>query len=114
MYKVIWLTKLNGDISREAADRRWATVHAGLMKEVPGLERYVQNLWVAPVDPAVPGPALLHLHSEAWFADEATYGAAMATPQWAAVAEDSPNCFDNSALVGAVVEERVVYEREGR
>jgi uncharacterized protein (TIGR02118 family) len=114
MYKVIWLTQLNGELSREEADRHWATVHAGLMKEVPGLERYVQNLWVAPVDPSVPGPERLHLHSEAWFADEAAYVAAMATPEWAAVAEDSPNCFDNSALLGAVVDERVVYDRGGR
>lgn len=114
MYKVIWLTKLNGEVSREEADRHWATVHAGLMKAVPGLERYVQNLWVAPVDPTVPGPGRLHLHSEAWFTDEEAYGAALASPEWAAVAEDSPKCFDNRALLGAAVEERVVVDRGGR
>ncbi|CAB4929211.1 unannotated protein [freshwater metagenome] len=111
MYKVIWATKLNAEKTREEADRHWREIHAPLMSKVPGLERYVQNLWVEALDPSVPGPEQIHLHSEAWFTDEAAYLAAMGSPEWAAVAEDSPKCFDNSGLLGAVLEERVMFER---
>lgn len=111
MHKVIWLTQLNGAISRDEADRHWATTHAELMMRVPGLERYVQNLWTAPIDPAVPGPERIHLHSEAWFTDEVAYAAAMASPEWAAVAADAPRCFDNSAMLAAILQERVVLDR---
>jgi len=108
MYKVIWLTKLNGELGREAADEHWRVVHADLMRRVPGVTRYVQNLWVEPLAAEIGGPERFHLHSECWFSDEAAYQAAMSTPEWAAVAADSPTCFDNSDLIGAVLEERVI------
>jgi uncharacterized protein (TIGR02118 family) len=110
MYKVIWLTRLNAEKSRDEADRHWREVHAQLMSRVPGVERYVQNLWVSPLDPAIAGPDQYHLHSECWFTDEAAYRAALESPEWAAVVEDSPKCFDNSGLIGAVLEERVMFE----
>jgi uncharacterized protein (TIGR02118 family) len=110
VYKVIWLTKLNGTIGRQAADEHWREVHAELMRQVPGVLRYVQNLWIAPLDPSIGGPDRYDLHSECWFADEQAYQAAMTTPQWAAVVEDSPKCFDNSELLGAVLEERVMVD----
>lgn len=113
MYKVIWLTKLNPELTREAASEHWLTVHGALMERLPGLVRYVQNLWTGPVLPGIPGPEQIHLHSEAWFTDQAAYDAAMASPEWAAVAEDSPNCFDNSGMLAAVLEERVVVDRVG-
>jgi uncharacterized protein (TIGR02118 family) len=111
VYKVIWQTKLNGAIGRDAADDHWRQVHADLMRQLPGVIKYVQNLWVAPLDPAIGGPDRFDLHSECWFADEETYRAAMETPEWAAVAADSPKCFDNSELIGAVLEERVIIDR---
>jgi uncharacterized protein (TIGR02118 family) len=97
VYKVIWLTKLNGTIGRQAADEHWREVHAELMRQVPGV-------------PSIGGPDRYDLHSECWFADEQAYQAAMTTPQWAAVVEDSPKCFDNSELLGAVLEERVMVD----
>jgi EthD domain len=65
---------------------------------------------VTPLDPAIADPDQYHLHSECWFTDEAAYQAALESPEWAAVVEDSPKCFDNSSLIGAVLEERVMFE----
>ena len=114
MYKVIWLTKLNGERGRETSLEHWRTVHAELMTKVPGVERYIQNLWVASLDPSDPSvPEDYNLHSECWFTDQAAYEAAMSSPEWAAVAEDSPKCFDNTGLTGAVVQERVAYDARG-
>jgi uncharacterized protein (TIGR02118 family) len=110
VYKVIWVTKLSAERSRTEADSHWREVHADLMRRVPGVRRYVQNLWVAPLGDEIPGPERYHLHSECWFADEAAYQAAMRSPEWAAVVADSPKCFDNSTLIGAVLEERVAFD----
>jgi uncharacterized protein (TIGR02118 family) len=113
MYKVIWISQLTRQKPRPAAIEHWKGRHAELMRALPGVERYIQNLWVAPVDPAVPGPDRYDLHSECWFTDEAAYLAALASPQWQATVEDAEICFEQSALLGAVLEEQVTIDRAG-
>ena len=41
--------------------------------------------------------------SECWFADEAQFLEALATPGWAAASVDSPNVFDESRMWGAAL-----------
>jgi uncharacterized protein (TIGR02118 family) len=110
MYKVIWLVKFNEGMSREDAIRHWREVHGELGRRVPGIDRYVQNAWVAPVGEydVEDAPNAFDGHSEVWFADQATFHKAMESPEWAEMVADAPNFFDSSTMVGSVVDEYVV------
>jgi uncharacterized protein (TIGR02118 family) len=114
MYKVIWLVKVRKDMERDDVLRWWRGQHGDLAKATPGMIRYVQNHWVAPLDPAtqlaVPGaqePAF-DGHAEHWFESRETYEAAMRSDEWKKTQEDGPVGFDSSTLVGGHLEERVV------
>ena len=50
--------------------------------------------------------------SECWFADEAQFLEALATPGWAAASKDSPNVFDESRMWGAALREIVVKDAQ--
>lgn len=112
MYKLIWLVRFNEGMSREAATRHWREVHGEFGRRVPGVLRYVQNLWLAPVgEYAVEGEETsFDGHSELWFADEAAFRAGMESPEWAEMVADAPNFFDSSTMIGAVVDEYVVVQ----
>lgn len=113
MYKVIWLTKFRPDADREEVRRWWKGHHAELAAATPGMIRYVQNHWMAPLDPATFMPArdrpmAFDGHAEHWFESREAYEAAMASEEWKATALDGPTGFDGTTLVGGVLMEHVV------
>ena len=112
MYKVIWLVHFNEGMSRDDAVRHWREVHGEFGRRVPGIVRYVQNLWLAPVgEYEVEGAKpTFDGHSEVWFDDEEGFREAMASPAWAEMVADAPNFFSASTMVGAVVDEYTVVE----
>jgi uncharacterized protein (TIGR02118 family) len=113
MYKVIWLVKFRQDRPRDEVLRWWRGHHGDLAATTPGMIRYVQNHWVAPLDPATqmprPGtPQMFDGHAEHWFESREAYEAAMASDEWKRTGEDGPVGFDSSTLVGGQLEEHVV------
>ena len=110
MYKVIWLFKFKEGWDGGEAERHWREVHAPIFLKVPGVERYVQNLWLSEIDSGTGEPTVMPFdgHSEAWFADEAAYQAAIASPQYGPLTDDGSQLFEYSTLAGCAVEERII------
>src|ERR1700727_2729334 len=104
MYKVIWLVKFRTDVPREEVVRWWRQEHGPLAAKTPGMMRYVQSHWLEALDPETDlptgGPPYFDGHAEHWFADEESYRAAMASPEWAATKEDGPRGFQSTNQVG--------------
>ena len=116
MYKVVWFARYTPSRPKEEADRHWAEVHAPLFAAVPGVERYVQSHVVGTL-PAVGGyreeSTYFDGYSCAWFTDRDAFEAAMESPEWAAVGEDSANAFDNAWFTGMSAHVREVTQIEG-
>ena len=112
MYKVIWLVKFRQEMARDEVLRWWRGHHGDLAAKTPGMVRYVQNHWVAPLDHgtqlAVPGEPAFDGHAEHWFESREAYEAAMVSDVWKETQEDGPVGFDSSTLVGGELEEHVV------
>ena len=113
MYKVIWLVKFRKDMDRQEVLRWWRGHHGDLAGATPGMVRYVQNHWVAPLDPATQMPRMgaepaFDGHAEHWFESREAYEAAMASDVWKETQEDGPVGFDSSTLVGGLLQEHVV------
>jgi hypothetical protein len=85
-------------------------VHAPIFLRVPGVERYVQNLWVDAIDSGTGQETGMPFdgHSEAWFADQAAYERALASPEFGDLTADGSQLFEYSTLQGGRVEERVL------
>jgi uncharacterized protein (TIGR02118 family) len=118
VHKVVWFVKFKPGADPEESDRRWGSTHADLVRAVPGLERYVQNRVVttATLEGAVDGPPPWDGFAAYWFTDRDAYVAAMETPEWQAVLDDSADLFDVAWTLdgrGAEIEERVVREGLG-
>jgi uncharacterized protein (TIGR02118 family) len=116
VYKVAWFARFTPDRPREEADRHWAEVHGPLFAAVPGVERYVQSHVVGTL-PAVGGysedSTYFDGYSCAWFSDREAFDAAMASPEWAAVGEDSANAFDDAWFQGMSAHVREVEQISG-
>ena len=112
MYKVIWLVRFNKDRSREEVLDWWRGHHAELAAATPGMIRYVQSHWVAPLELATQlagdGEPAFDGHAEHWFESRETYEAAIKSEEWRKVLEDGPYGFDSTTLVGGVLEETVI------
>ena len=72
MYKVIWLVRFRRDVPREDVLAWWRGPHAALAAATPGMVRYVQSHWLAPLDPATCLPRAgespeFDGHAEHWF-----------------------------------------------
>ena len=80
MHKVVWFVKFRPDGDRAELDRRWATDHAALCVQVPGVQRYVQNpvVTTATLEGATDGPPPWDGFAAFWWADRDAYLAAMA------------------------------------
>jgi uncharacterized protein (TIGR02118 family) len=118
MYKVIWLVKFRPDMERDEVLRWWRGHHGDVAAQTPGMVRYVQNHWVAPLDSATQLPlpgAEPHFdgHAEHWFESREAYERAMASDEWKRTREDGPGGFDSSTLVGGELEEYVVSWQPG-
>ena len=112
MFKVIWLVKFRQDVDRDEVLRWWRGRHGELAAATPGMLRYVQNHWTAPLDQGTQMPTrgapTFDGHAEHWFESRAAYEAAMASDEWKLTLDDGPTGFDSSTLVGGELEEYVV------
>jgi uncharacterized protein (TIGR02118 family) len=113
MYKVIWLVRFRRDVPREDVLAWWRGPHAALAAATPGMVRYVQSHWLAPLDPATCLPRAgesseFDGHAEHWFESREAYDTAMASEEWALTRADGSSHFDSSTLVGGALEETVV------
>jgi uncharacterized protein (TIGR02118 family) len=113
VYKVIWLVRFRQDVPRDEVLRWWRGQHAEIAASTPGMVRYVQNHWSAPLDPATHEPQhgeqpAFDGHAEHWFADRESYARAMRSDEWRRTQEDGPAGFDGTTLVGGLLEERVI------
>ena len=112
MYKIINLTKFRPGVSRSEVLEWWRGPHAELAKATPGMMRYVQSYWSSGLDPATGlatgQPGAFDGHAEHWFADEASYRAAMASAEWQRCIEDGPTHFDGPSLIGGELQESVI------
>jgi uncharacterized protein (TIGR02118 family) len=118
VHKVVWFVRFRQDRERAELDRRWATEHAALCAAVPGVVRYVQNpvVTTATLEGAVDGPPPFDGFAAFWWEDRDAYLAAMDSPEWQAVMDDSAELFDVGWTLdgrGAEMEERVVREGLG-
>lgn len=110
-YKVVYVVNFRDGMDRKDADDHWRDVHGPLFHDVP-IDRYLQNHVVSAIDRDGESGDPVHFDgfSECWFADEAQFHAALASPGWAAASQDSPNVFDESRMWGAALREVVVKD----
>ena len=119
MFKVIWLVRFRRDVPREDVLAWWRGPHAALAAATPGMVRYVQSHWLAPLDLGTSQPVdgadpAFDGHAEHWFESREAYDAAMASEEWALTRADGSSHFDSSTLVGGALEETVVlWEADG-
>jgi uncharacterized protein (TIGR02118 family) len=113
MVKVAWLVRLSQQGDREELRRRWNEDHAALMRDVPGLMRYVHNQAIAIAEgpgagqdePSIDGIAC------AWWSDRDALHAALRSSEWQKVLADGRELFEHGwAHTGeaAEIEERVM------
>jgi uncharacterized protein (TIGR02118 family) len=113
-FKVIWLVKYKADLERKATDRHYLEVHGEIALRVPGVLRYEQNHGVKSADveglteDSVPFDGKYDGYSEAWWADEASYLAALESPEWAELVADGGTFIDVNHLDGAVCRNVVI------
>jgi EthD domain len=72
MYKVIWLVKFRPDVEHDEVLSWWRGHHGDVAAKTPGMVRYVQNHWVAALDPETQMPVAggepaFDGHAEHWF-----------------------------------------------
>lgn len=92
-------TKDGGDHS--AASTYWRTTHAAIAGAIPGVQAYTQfHASTAPDGSAAPFLGVASLE----FADEAAFGAAAQSPEFAAAIADLDNFADATRLPTAFVE----------
>jgi uncharacterized protein (TIGR02118 family) len=91
MVKLLLLVSRLPGLTIEQFTEHWEQVHGPLAARLPGLRRYVQN---HPVLEAYGVRGMSHDgYAELWFDDLASLQAAYASPEWAAVREDSAMLF---------------------
>lgn len=114
MYKVVWFARFLEGMDKHEARRHWREIHGPLGLEVPQIVAYVQSHAVAALGPTEEGDAPLGFdgYSSCWFADEESYREALQSPQWAAIAADSPILFESDSFRGmcAVLDERTIVD----
>jgi uncharacterized protein (TIGR02118 family) len=91
MVKAIFLVSRHPGLTLDDFFDHWRNVHGTLCARVPGLRRYIQN---HAIPEAYSFRQMTHDGwSELWFDDLHSMRAAMATPEWQAVREDSQRLF---------------------
>ena len=114
MYKVVWLARFGEGIASADAHRHWKTVHGPIASRVAGIERYVQNHVLSALGAVAPSDAATYFdgYSCCWYESRETFEASLRTPEWAAVAADSPNLFDDTCWEGwsAALDARTIID----
>jgi len=109
MIKTVWILTFRADKDREEVSRWWRTDHGAIALRVPGIKRYVQNHFLEPLDTdRAEGRMPFQGMVECWFDDQATYDAAMASPEWAELEADGEVGFEMTKLYGGFVREHVM------
>ena len=104
MFTVTFVLYEKDGLDRSEALRYWRDTHGPLLREVPGVQRYVQQHAVGAPDGAPPFLGVASLD----FADEQAFGTAAATPAFAAAVADVANFADGQRLPAAFVEDVVI------
>lgn len=104
MAKVIFVLQRRAGLTREQCLADWGGArHTAIVKEIPGLIRYVQNhVRSAPGEPVCDGIG------ELWFASDAAMDKALSSPEMGAAVEDAKGFLDMEKTGLLIVEERTV------
>ncbi len=103
--KLIGILRYRSDKDRDDCNAYWAGTHGEVALRISQIGHYTQN---HAIRPAVGDKLAFDGFSESWYADQATYERAMASPEWNALGEDGHNLFDMGAFKSVIVEERIV------
>lgn len=104
MFTVTFVLYERDDLDRSEALRYWRETHGPLVRDVPGVQRYVQQHAVGAPDGVPPFLGVASLS----FADQEAFGAAAASPAFAAAVADVANFADAQRLPTAFVEDVVI------
>ncbi len=102
MIKRLTMWHAKDDVSADEALEHWKTDHAMLVRQVPGIRRYVQHHCVdSPEGGGIPYTGL----GEVWFDSFEAAAVATGTDEWSAVIADADTFMDLSGVVAAWAEE---------
>jgi uncharacterized protein (TIGR02118 family) len=93
-------------VERDEAIQRWRTSHVSLVRKVPGLKSYVQNVCTAGPDGSDPPYAGL---GELSFETLEDAHAALSTAEWHAVIEDASEFMDLDHVTAAWADEHIAF-----
>ncbi len=103
MFTVTFVLYEQPGVERATALEHWRTTHADLVRQVPGVRRYVQQHAVGAPEGTPPFLGVASLY----FDDEAAFGAGASSSQFAAAVADIAN-FAGAELPTAFVEDVVI------
>jgi len=103
--KLIGILRYLPGRDRDECNRYWATTHGDIALTISQIGHYTQNHAIRPI---IGETLAFDGFSESWYADDATYREAMASPEWSELGEDGHNLFDMGAFKSVIVEERVL------
>ncbi len=102
--KVVFVLIKRADVTHDQCVAEWGGErHVSLVKNVPGLKRWVQNRVTSLAHDSAPDGL-----GELWFEDAETMKKAMASPEMGAAVEDAKRFLDMTRTYALVVDERVV------
>jgi uncharacterized protein (TIGR02118 family) len=112
-FKVVWFCQFNDERAKPDQYDYWRNHHGPLALREPLMLRYTQNHVRAGLGAVGESddPVDFDGFSESWFADQASFEAAMVTPPWRDLVEDGGKLFDMDYLftgMSAVLDERVM------
>ncbi len=103
MFTVTFVVNEKPGMERTEALRYWRDTHGPIVRKIPGVRRYVQQHAVAAPEGEPPFLGVASLY----FDDQEAFGAAAASPEFAAAIEDVAN-FGHTQLATAFTEDVVI------
>jgi uncharacterized protein (TIGR02118 family) len=104
MAKVMFVIQRRRDQTREQCLQYWSgTTHTSILRELPGLTKWVQNHVVS-----APGEAACDGIGELWFKNDEAMTKALNSKQMAAATEDAKNFLDMDRTGMVIVREQTI------
>jgi uncharacterized protein (TIGR02118 family) len=103
MFTVTFVVNEKPGMDRTEALRYWQDTHGPIIRKVPGVRRYVQQHAVGAPEGEPPFLGVASMY----FDDQEAFGAAAASPEFAAALEDVAN-FGHTQLTTAFTEDVVI------
>ncbi len=103
MFTVTFVVNEKPGMDRTEALRYWRDTHGPIIRKVPGVRRYVQQHAVGAPEGEPPFLGVASMY----FDDQEAFGAAAASPEFAAALEDLAN-FGHTQLATAFTEDVVI------